>query len=67
MKPTVTWAELSDDEQVRGANQGSWRGEPAPRSLACDTVLVRKHPKLKGPASWTDGEAEHTDALMSQT
>ena len=26
-KPTVTWAELSDDKQLRRANQGSWRGE----------------------------------------
>ena len=69
-KPTVTWADLSDDEQVRGANQGSWRGEQALRSLACDTVLVRKVPNprvSKAPASWADGEAAHMGALKDQT
>ena len=68
-KLTVTWSDLSNDEQLRGANQGSWRGEEAPRSLACDTVLVRKVPKprvSKGPARWADGEAEHMGVLKNQ-
>jgi hypothetical protein len=69
-KPIVAWADLSDGEQLRGVNQGSWRGEQPPKSLACETVLLRKVPKprvLKGPARWADGEAAHMGALKDQT
>ena len=70
-KPTVTWADLSDDEQLRGANHGSWKSERVPNSLACDTVR-RPRPEdvalsvKRGPANWADEEAAHMGALKDR-
>ena len=60
---------MSDDEQLQGANNGSWKGKEAPRSLACDTVVMRRVPKPRVSAtgaSWTDEDAADMDALKDQ-